>query len=457
LAASARPLPWSVILANAGPSFVLTLVAFNFYVNLPMFYADTIGIPLTLLGPIILLSRVWDALLDPTIGGLSDATRGRWGRRLPWVAAGLVPLVVTNALLMTPWLFGTGGLQVAVLGAVTLLFFLFWTMIAVPYEALGAELTFDYDERSRLFGVREGSVVLGTLVAALLPILLASGLKLDDSREGIIGQFNAVAATHAVLLLLLGAAFLLVVRERKLASTQVPASFKLDRRLLEPLRHRPFRLLLAAYTIAGIGAALPPTLFLFFADRVLESPNAGPLLVLYLLLGVLFLPLWIWLPRKMEKKSAWLLAIALNTGAFCWTLALGAGDEKWFALIIVLSAIGYGGTLVIPPSMQADVIDLDEHETGTRREGQFIGLWSISKKLAAAVGAGVALPALGLFGYTADGPLPQRAIIALTVLYAGVPCLCNLVAFLIARRYPLTRAEHHRLREEIDRRGVARS
>src|SRR5690606_8006327 len=94
------------------------------------------------------------------------------------------------------------------------------------------------------------------------------------------------------------------------------------------------------------------------------------------------------------------------------------------------------------PSMQADVIDLDESETGERREGQFIGLWSIAEKAAAAVGVGIAMALLDLAGYRPNVAQSPAVLSTLKVLYIGVPCLCNAIAFTLAMGYPLDRETH---------------
>ena len=92
---------------------------------------------------------------------------------------------------------------------------------------------------------------------------------------------------------------------------------------------------------------------------------------------------------------------------------------------------------------------------GVRREGVFSGIWSVCKKLAAALGAGAGLAVLDAAGYIPNGRQPESAVLALRWLYAGVPCACNLVAIAIACRYPVTRSMHTALRREIDKRMEA--
>ncbi|MCB0325664.1 MAG: MFS transporter, partial [Bdellovibrionales bacterium] len=245
------------------------------------------------------------------------------------------------------------------------------------------------------------------------------------------------------------------VRERHWADEQRPTGSFL-REYLRVLANKPFRLLLISYTVGAFGAALPATLILYYVEHVLGASlsAANGFLILYFLIGFLCLPGWVWLAGKMGKKEAWLTAMAINTGAFAGVYFLGAGDLFWYGVLVALSATGYGATLAIPSSMQADVIDFDEYLHGTRKEGQFIGLWAVAKKLAAALGAGIALVILGMTGYAANAEQSETTIEALRILYAGVPCLCNFLAIAIAWRYPISEASFHEMRAAIDARAT---
>ena len=118
-------------------------------------------------------------------------------------------------------------------------------------------------------------------------------------------------------------------------------------------------------------------------------------------------------------------------------------------MLIVLSGFGAIATVALAPSMQADAIDHDELVTGERRDGQLIGLWMIAEKLAAALGVGIALPLLGALGYAPNVVQSPQVILALRVLYVVVPCACNALAFVVLLAYPLDRAAHAAITEEL--------
>jgi GPH family glycoside/pentoside/hexuronide:cation symporter len=213
---------------------------------------------------------------------------------------------------------------------------------------------------------------------------------------------------------------------------------------------------LIAYTISAIGNNLPATLILYYVEYVLQSKMADAFLLLYFITGIVFLPGWIAIARRAGKKAAWLASMAVNTGAFIGVFFLGPGDAAIYGVLVFLSGIGFGATLAIPSAIQADVIDYDELMTGERREGQYIGLWSIAKKLAAAVGVGAGLSILGMVGYTPNVEQTAQVQFTLRTLYALVPSVCNMIAFFIALAYPITSSMHREIRSAIAQRKEGR-
>ncbi len=443
-----RRVPKLVQVAYGAPALALALMGVTFYVYLPRFYSDVVGVPLAQLGWIILLSRVFDAVIDPALGMLSDRTRVRWGRRKPWIAAAAIPTGIAFTFLLVPPV----GLDAA--GATlwltlwTFLFFFFWGMVTVPYEALGAEMSEDYDERTRLLGLRDGLLILGTLLSAVFPAVLER-MAGDTSGSTERRNLGILAVGYAVLLVVLVAWCLVAVQERRWSEGRRPKGALLGD-ISSALANRPFAILLLAYTIMAFGGELPATLLLYYVKYVLGSENASLFLALYFGIGFTLLPFWIRLAGRFGKKQTWMLAMAINTGAFSLVLFLGPGDTELYTVLVCLSAVGYGATLAIPSSMQADVIDYEEWRSGTRREGQFVGFWLIARKLARAFGAGIAFPILDQVGYVPNEAQTPTVLWTLTLLYAGVPCFCTFVAMLVAWRYPIDRALHGRIRAEIE-------
>lgn len=397
--------------------------------------------------------RLFDAVSDPLIGVFSDRTRTPWGRRRPYIALGGLGVAVSMYFLFVPPVGGSAAGHTVWFGVWIFLLFLCWTAVTVPYEALGPELTPDYTERTALFALRDGLLIAGTLAAAASPAIVAALFDTGGGSTGERRKFFWIAVLYAPLLV--GACLWCVRRvpERPAAAGPLPAD---DAGWRTVLANRPFGILLAANTIAALGGHLPATLILYYVEYVLESDRADLFLMLYFVTGVILLPAWIRLAARLGKKPAWLLAMAVNTGAFSGVYFLGPGDELAYGLLVALSGVGFGATLAIPSSIQADVIDYDELLSGRRREGRYVGIWSIAKKLSAAAGVGLGLLALGAAGYRPGAVQPPEVVWTLRLLYALVPCLCNAAAFVIALAYPIDARRHAAIRDGIAARRQGR-
>jgi GPH family glycoside/pentoside/hexuronide:cation symporter len=442
-------IPLSKKLAYATPAFALAIVGIPVYVYIPKFYTDVVGINIAALGYIMFSVRIFDAVTDPAIGYLSDRTKTPFGRRQPYIAIGSFLVAIAMYFLFNPPA-ASSRFETIWFGIFIYLLFLFWTAVVVPFESLGPEITFDYHERTSLFGMRDGFLIIGTLAAASSPALVQWLFGLEGDADGERAKFFWIAVIYAPILIGSCLWCALSIRERQVSVT--PGRGGLWSGLRQVVHNRPFVVLLIAYTVSAIGNNLPATLILYYVQYVLQSQLADFFLLLYFVTGVLFLPLWIVLSRRTDKKWAWILSMVINTGAFIGVFFLGPGDAVIYGVLVFLSGIGFGATLAIPSAIQADVIDYDELLTGERREGQYIGLWSISKKFAAAIGIGAGLTILGFAGYTPNTEQPPQVIFTLRVLYALVPSICNFAAILIAFAYPISSRVHQEIREAIARR-----
>ncbi len=443
-------LPLAKKLAYAAPAFTLAVVGIPVYVYIPKFYTDVVGVHIGMLGFILLAVRLFDAVTDPLLGYLTDRTRTPFGRRRPYIALGSLALAVSLYLLFNPPTKASPTVETWWFGICIFSLFLFWTTVVVPYESLGPELTFDYHERTGLFGLRDGAMLAGTLVAASSPLIVSQALGLSQDPQGERLKFFWIAAVYGPMLILCSWWCVLAIQER--AGIKHPARQPLLQGLRAVLQNRPFVLLLVSYTIAAFGSNLPATLILYYVEYVLGSTQADLFLALYFVTGIVFLPAWVLLSRRIGKKWAWIASMAINTGSFVGVFFLGPGDAPIYGVLVFFSGIGLGATIALPSAMQADVIDYDELLTGDRREGQYIGLWSISKKLAAALGVGLSLTILSYTGYKPNVEQTETVRMTLRVLYALIPSLFNLLGLGIALFYPIHAKAHQEILAAIQKR-----
>ena len=424
------------------PGLPLAALLLPLYVYLPAFYAADVGLGFAAVGVVLMAVRIWDVFTDPLIGTLSDRSRSRFGRRRPWMLAGAPLLLVSAYFLFLPapgagWSYLLLWVAVLTLGG---------TMVLLPYSAWGAELTEDYHGRSRVSASREVFVVVGTILAAALPSLFG-----EDRGRALEMLFWILLATLPVALVL---ALTLVPEPVPRSGTALPW-----RRSLGLLRSNgPFRRLILAYFLNGIANGLPATLFLLFAEYGLDAKaSSGAFLLTYFLCGILSVPLWLRLTRPYDKHRVWIGAMLLACAVFVCVPLLGPGDASWFFLVCVLTGLALGADLVLPPSMQADVIDLDRLRSGRERAGLYFAIWGMGTKLALALAVGIAFPLLDLAGFeAAPGGGGDLALFALAALYSLVPVAFKLASIALMRGYPITAARHDRLRRRIEARQASK-
>jgi len=419
-------------------ALALPLAALNLPLNVyvPTFYAREFGLDLAAIGVLLLVARLLDIVTDPLIGAWQDRTTSRFGRRRPWIAAGLPFLLIASFMLFVPQgQPGIGYLFVWVSAA-----YLAWTIMQLGYGAWGAELSQDYHERSAITGCREGFVIAGIITAAALPALLGVD---PGSPEGMLALFVLMAAGVPL------AAWPLLTRVRDpQVAAQPTMPFTQGIRLA--FENRPFRQLIIAYLINGIANGLPATLFLLFVEHRLGAADlAGPLLLLYFASAIVAVPLWLRLSRWLGKHRAWSVAMLWACVFFAFVLFLGPGDVWPYAMVCLLAGAALGADLALPVSMQADVIDLDEARSGQRRTGLYFAAWSMATKLALALAVGLAFALLDLAGFRADAVNDEAALRALVGLYAVVPVAFKLLAVVIVWRFEIDANAQARLRRMV--------
>ena len=441
MANTPAPLSLAALLAYGALGLPLAALNLPLYVYLPAFYAEEIGLGLTTVGLVLFAARLLDTMTDPVIGELGDRTRTRFGRRRPWMVAACPLLIVASLMLFIPG----GAVGPLHLFVWTSLAYLAWTMMILPFTALGAELSGDYHERSRIAGAREGFVVLGIILAAALPIML--GLDAETARGEILAALGWSMAVLTPLALL--ALLVLTPEPHTIEDRPLP----LRNGLRIAWRNGPFLRLVAAYVLNGIANGLPATLFFLFVGDVLGIGSAaGPLLLLYFVAGIAGIPIWLRISRAIGKHRAWAAAMLWASAMFVWAPFLGEGDLVAFTVICALSGLSLGADMALPASIQADVVDLDSEASGRQRTGLFFALWSMATKLSLALAIGIAFPLLDLIGFKAGGQNEPAALLGLAMLYGFLPVLIKLAATALVWRFPIDQSEQtdrrHRLAEQ---------
>lgn len=440
-------LPLSVLLAYGAPGLPAALLGLPLLLYLPTYYAGNLGLGFKVVGAILLLARIWDVIADPLVGWASDRFGARFGRRRSWLLAAAPLVLVSTWLLFRP----PADVSPLYLLVWALAAYLGWTMMTIPHQAWGAELTADYSERNRVMAVREGFGLIGVMAAAAAPTLLHLAGAIGPDEDEVAVTLSTLAWAIIVLLPLSGAWLLIRVPEPRRVRPPAALDWRAGARLIAG--NAPFRRLLIAYLFNGVANGLPTTLFLLFVAHVLALPEStGLFLLCYFVTGVLGMPLWLKIARRHGKHRTWAWAMLYNCVVFALVPALGPGDMVAYLAVCLSTGLALGADLLLPPSMQADVVDVDTEAGGDQRTALYFAIWGMATKLAQALAVGIAFPLLDLLGFSAS-PDSETARFGLVALYAGAPVIFKLIAVALVWNFPLDAAVQEALRRKIDAAG----
>jgi len=418
---------------SLGFPFAAAFIALQ--VIVPTWYAQNTALSLSLVGVLLLVARLVDTVTDPLVGWLSDRATMGIGRRKGFVliAAPFVAVSVWQ-LFMPPE--GAGGGHLLFW---TVAVYLAGTVALVPMAAWAAELSPDYHQRSRITGTRVAFGLAGTLVS----LSLVAWLGVEDAGPAL------AAITVLVVITLAGSCLWAGIAVPDIATTDTPGNpFAAMRPLLS--RANPFRQLLLAFLLNAVGNAIPATLFLLFVTHRLEQPGlAGPMLFAYFIAATLSVPAWVRISRRLGKHRTWGAGILLACTFFVAAPFIDAGNASLFWVVVLVTGFAAGSDLAMPASINADVIEWDELESGYRRPGLFFALWGTASKLSYALAIGIAFPLLEAGGFDADGPNSPASLAWLGFLYGG-PCIAfKLAALWVMRDYPIDEAAHADIRTRL--------
>lgn len=417
------------------PALPLAIPTVGLYVLLPTWYVEQGGLALWLVGVILMLARLSDLITDPLIGYWLD--RGGSKRYRSFMLVGALLCLPGLGLLVLP----PAGYPAPALLAGSMLLYLGWTLVQVPYLSWLAGLSTDSHERTRAASAREGFGLLGLLLSAILP---AAGLMLALNTQQVlwlIAGFTLLPGGWALWRLL---------RQVELPIATNHAASVSDWRGL--WRNRPARMLLQSWFWNGIANGVPAVLFPLYVTTVLggSESDRGVLILIYFGAAVLSLPLWLVLSRRFDKIDLWRLAMLFAIAAFLPAIGLGAGDLHAFMLICALTGFALGADLALPHALQAEVCDWDRFRHGRQRRGLLFACWNGANKLALALAA---LLGFGLLNLAQGLLSEQSAVLVLALLYAGIPSIMKLVAIWRLRAYPLRQSLHFKLAQRIDKRS----
>ena len=423
---------WRKLLYAFG-MFGVTLSYQAFTGWIQFYYLDILRLAPAAMSVAWVIFTLWNMVNDPLAGQLSDNTRTRWGRRIPWIAALSIPLGVSFYLLwaVPRGLIGEGAALFSGLWwyflAVLLLFDTLWSAVVLNYVALFPEMYPKQGDRASVSAWRQ----VFTIVALILAITFTKDIaeRIGWGRMGML--FGGITAL-AFLISLLGSR-----EDPKRTADEPPVPFMqaLTYTFTNPsFLWFVFMNLMVEFTLLVLPAVVP--LYAKYVLGVSEGLQQGLLSGAAFLTAIPSFALWAWAAKRWETRTTVMAAMV----AFAALLLPLLFVQRYLHAIITTATLGVGlaGLLMLRDIMLADVIDEDSLVAGVRREGMYFGINGFIIRLAFAFQGTMLGGMLALSGYNpALAEQPPNVALGLRVLITLVPMMAMAVGVFGAWKYPL--------------------
>jgi glycoside/pentoside/hexuronide:cation symporter, GPH family len=433
-----------------------------------VFYCTAIlGIPGSLVGLAVSLSIIWDAITDPLMGYLSDITKSKkFGRRHQYLLIGGIGLGLTNYFL---WNISSGlsaSLKFLIIFILILIIKTFSTIYVTPYTALGAELSNDYNERTNIQGIKTIFFLLGLAFVSVFGMFVffrstpefPSGQLNPDSYRAM-GLFSSIIIfIFAVICFFTTKKYIPILNLHAQKTVEKVKVSKLISAFKEIFLNKSFRHVAFTYMFTNIASALIANtgLHVFTYTFSLSSQQIAIIVGAQFLVSILSQPIWSKASEKMDKKPAMVLGILLCILSCLFFVLLVflkdyvSGRIVFFMPFAALAGFGTGGLFTLPLSMIADVIDLDELNTGKRAEGSYYGCLTLFYKLSQSITLFLIGFILDLVKFDASLPLQAESTVLILGLLLGVGSAVSFIAaFFSLQGYSLNRTKVEAIQKQI--------
>jgi glycoside/pentoside/hexuronide:cation symporter, GPH family len=456
-------LPLRIKLGNGFGSVAYGVKENGFSTLLLLFYSQVLGLEAGLVGLILLVALLLDAMVDPLVGYWGDKTHSRWGKRHPWMYAAILPMAAAWIMLWHPpettqgWLYGY------------LLLFAFLMRAAVScYEIPGLSvvpgLTSDYDERTSLTRWR----FMFAWAGGLLMLTLAFGVFLVPSERYPVGQLNIdgyeLYGWTGAALLVAATSIAALTTHRRIARLDSSPAVHLPlgqtlRKIRQTLANRAFLILLAATLFGYANNGLSNSAATYILTYYWELPPAGFMAYSFsLFAGVVGAFLLVgFMQSRIEKKAGAVAAASasLALGVIPYVLRLaGAFPENGdpvlipllFTIMTVSNALAVAAAMLVQ-SMAADIVEASQEETGERSEGLFFSAYFFTQKCASGLGiflTGLIISASGFPAKARPGEVGEPVLTSLAIFFLVVLVAIAVAYIALIARFPITRADHEK-------------
>ncbi len=414
------------------------------FIYVPPFYAGEMGLGLPVAGAIFGATKLFDVLTDPVLGVFSDRLQTRWGRRRPWLVASVPVLMLSIAMLFRP----EAPVTPSYFASWLLILYVGWTFLTISHISWAAELSNDYHERSRISGFKQAAGLVGALVAITIPAIF-------DRLPGAVPADRLSALGMVIIVALPITVGVALVSASEPPPTRVSSAPRPS--LLKALRlaasHGPVYRLLAANVLMSMASGVVAGTFLFFAGQVLKLGTWSSFVLVPLMgAGLVFLPIWMRLSRRIGKHRTLCVALLYQLLIAPGILFLPTGNVAVaFGYFLMLGG-NFAVSTFIPRAIMADITDADTLRFGEQRAGLFMSLLLSTNKVAGGLSVALTYPLLAWIGFDAapDVVNSVEALEGLRWLVFLAPVGLFALTLGLMWNFPLDENEQKRLRAQIE-------
>lgn len=431
------------------------------------------GFPGWMWGILFFLPRVFDSITDPIMGFITDNTRSVWGRRRHYVFIGAI---IMGIAFVTMWqLYRENGLNYNFTYFLcwSFVFYLGLTIFSVPYVAMGYEMSEDFHERTNIMAVAQWIGQWAWVIAPWFWVVMYDKSWFENADSATRSLSIWVGISCAILAMI--PAIFIKQKSTKDDDSLITLSLKniggglkeIANGFVEAFKMVPFRrlcistfLIFNAFNTVAAFSFFIIVYYMFSGD----AGAAGVWPTLFGSLGALVttfavIPTVAWMSKKMGKKNAFMLSqgISLIGYAMFWFLFV-PGKPYMFIFALPFFSFGIGGLFTLMMSMTADVCDLDELNTGKRREGIFGAIYWWMVKFGFAIAGLLSGAIMTLVGFDPSAASQSEgAVTGLRLFFSGVPMLGTAVAMLVMRKYDISEERANEIRAAINRKKAAKN
>ncbi|MDX1797075.1 MAG: MFS transporter [Candidatus Lokiarchaeia archaeon] len=408
------------------------------------FYFAVVQLNIVLITVGFIIWALWNSFNDPMLGYLSDRTHTKYGRRMPYIITALVPLGIVSFLLFTPPLPIGIANQVGnfIYFLITIILFeLFYTMYSLNATSLFPETFITKDERTTANNVRQVFLIVGLIVAFILPGLFIEDYSNFSTKT--LREYQLFGIELAIIIIIFAAFFALFTpREKPEFREDYKNAPNFFNTIKMCVKSRSFAWFIPVIIANWFVYGILPTLVPIYAKAVLHMDDA---FMISILLGFTFISsaifitiLWKPVVRKLGNRNAWIISMTSWILTLLPLMFLGPNMEVLAMIVFFFIGLGLSGSLYITDLVIADIIDEDEVNTGTRREAGYYGVNAFFLRFAIivvflSIGPVFIIADWPVFTY----PVTYEVELGLRILMFGYPAVALIIAIIAISKFPL--------------------